>query len=212
MIQKQLFTSAGNNLVAPDDSYLVVTALQSELPNVSPDSILFTGVGKVNATYSLTKYLVEHPEIKTVINYGTAGKAYNVNKGELIQCTTFLQGDMDCGTLTGGPGVTYGDTDPSALQFGTEGKICRTQDQFVTDLSVLDMFEHLVCYEKFNVVEMEAYALAKVCYNMHRDFICYKYVSDDANTDDNGEWEENVDKGEPMFEKILVEKHGYNRY
>jgi hypothetical protein len=47
---------------------------------------------------------------------------------------------------------------------------------------------------------------------MHRDFICYKYVSDDANTDDNGEWEDNVDKGEPMFEQILVEKHGYNRY
>lgn len=214
MIQKQLFTSAGNSLLAPDNSYIVVTALQSELPNMAPDKILFTGVGKVNAAYVLTRYLTAHPEVKTVINYGTAGKAYNVNKGELVKCTTFLQGDMDCGTLTGGPGITFGDKDikSGALHFGDGGAICRTQDQFVTDLSVLDMFEHLVRYEKFNVVEMEAYALAKVCFEMERDFICYKYVSDDADTDDNGEWEENVAKGEPMFEKVLEEAHGFKRY
>ena len=196
MIQKQLFTSAGNSLLAPDNSYIVCTALQSELPNMAPDKILFTGVGKVNAAYVLTRYLTAHPEVKTVINYGTAGKAYNVNKGELVQCTTFLQGDMDCGTLTGGPGITFGDKDikSGALHFGDGGAICRTQDQ------------------KFNVVEMEAYALAKVCFEMERDFICYKYVSDDADTDDNGEWEENVAKGEPMFEKVLEEAHGFKRY
>jgi len=207
MIQKQLFTSAGNSLLAPDNSYIVVTALQSELPNMAPDRILFTGVGKVNAAYVLTRYLTAHPEVKTVINYGTAGKAYNVNKGELVKCTTFLQGDMDCGTLTGGPGITFGDKDikSGALHFGDGGAICRTQDQFVTDLSVLDMFEHLVRYEKFNVVEMEAYALAKVCYLYGVPFISFKYITDGADEQAHEDWEANLADGIVEFQKKVLD-------
>ena len=95
------------HLRSPDNEYLIVCALASELPEVLPEKVLFTGVGKVNATYVLTRYLCNHPEVKTVINYGTAGKAHQVNKGELVKCTTFLQGDMECGDLVDGPGITF---------------------------------------------------------------------------------------------------------
>ena len=40
------------------------------------------------------------PQIKTVINYGTVRGAIGVKQGDLIKCTTFVQGDMDCGDLT----------------------------------------------------------------------------------------------------------------
>jgi adenosylhomocysteine nucleosidase len=195
-----------SHLRSPADEHLVVCALPSELPEMLPERVLFTGVGKINATHVLTRYLVNHPEIKTVINYGTAGGAHNVKKGALIKCTTFLQGDMDCGGLAE-PGITFGD-DPivsAVIQFGTEGSICRTQDQFIESLDGLDLFQHLVNNNKFNVVDMEAYALAKVCTHLHVDFHCYKYVSDDANENANTDWQENISKGEPLFYDVLRE-------
>ncbi len=75
---------------------VVVTALQSELPEMAPEVILFTGVGKVNATHALKQYLVRNKHIRRVINYGTASTAYGVKQGEIVKCTTFLQGELDC--------------------------------------------------------------------------------------------------------------------
>ena len=64
----------------PSREYLVVSALASELPDALPQNLLFTGVGKVNATHILTRYLVNNPHVKTVINYGTCGGVHGVNK------------------------------------------------------------------------------------------------------------------------------------
>lgn len=208
MIQPELFS----HLRAPSPDYVIATALVSELPNCLPENILFTGVGKINATHVLTRYLAAHPEVKTVINYGTAGAAYGVKKGELIKCTTFIQGDMDCGELVGGPGITFGDESimSNVLQFGTEGLICRTQDQFVDNVHALDMMQNIIQGNRFNCVDMEAYALAKVCTYMERNFICYKYISDDADGDADGDWAENVSGGEELFYDILKRAHGFS--
>tara|TARA_X000000950_G_C13859302_1_gene638018 strand:- start:141 stop:782 length:642 start_codon:yes stop_codon:yes gene_type:complete len=197
----------------PTDEYIVVSALASELPNALPQKILFTGVGKVNATHILTRYLVDHPEVKKVINYGTCGGVHGVKKGEVVKVTTFIQGDMDCGPLTEGSGITFGDdvAISDVLNFGTDGLICRTQDQFIDEIESLDMLQHLLEGNKFNVVDMEAYALAKVCAYMNVDFICYKYVSDDANDEATTDWEDNVSKGEPLFYDILEKEHLFER-
>jgi adenosylhomocysteine nucleosidase len=198
-------------LRAPSDDYVIVTALPSELPEALPENLIFTGVGKVNATHYLTRYLERHPEVKTVINYGTAGGAHGVKMGEVIRCSTFIQGDMDCGELVGGQGITFGDDDiiKDVLQFGDDGMICRTQDQFVDDIDGLDLLEHLILGNRFNCLDMEAFALAKVCTMMNRDFICYKYISDGADEDADGDWQDNVAKGEPLFYDILKKHHLY---
>ena len=47
------------HLRSPADEHLVVCALASELPEMLPERILFTGVGKINAAYVLTRYLTE---------------------------------------------------------------------------------------------------------------------------------------------------------
>ena len=72
---------------------LIVSALHREIPNRWEDglenhSILYTGVGKVNATYNLTKVLMDdREEYDLVINYGTAAsKTYN----GLVDCTKFI--------------------------------------------------------------------------------------------------------------------------
>ena len=208
MKQTSLFT----HLTPEHDNYAIATALQNELPSMLPEKILFTGVGKINASHVLTRYLVSNPNITTVINYGTAGGAFGVEKGKLYKCTTFVQGDMDCGSKLGkGPGITYGD-DPSVsdvIDFGTGGLICRSQDQFVESVHDLDLFQHLLNGEMFNVVDMEAYALAKVCALTGKNFLCYKFVSDDANENAAEDWHDNVANGEALFSKVSQVEFGF---
>ena len=40
-------------------------------------------------------------------------------------------------------------------------------------------------------------------------FICYKYISDDANSEADDEWTTNVANGEPAFYDLLQKHHGY---
>ena len=88
------------------EDILIVCALEQEvngeLEGVLPDpkQIIYTGVGKVNATGHLTERLhTSHlnylpPMPKLVINYGTAGSR-ELPIGELVDCTKFTQRDMD---------------------------------------------------------------------------------------------------------------------
>ena len=80
---------------------LIVCALEQETQGQLEDyRVLYTGVGKVNATLELTKvlqkahlhYLPKMPEL--VINYGTAGSR-KIKKKQLVDCTKFIQRDMD---------------------------------------------------------------------------------------------------------------------
>ena len=176
---------------------LIVSALHREIPNRWEDglenhSILYTGVGKVNATYNLTKVLMDdREEYDLVINYGTAAsKTYS----GLVDCTKFIQRDMDATPMGLKIGETPFDKEPSMIDFSHiknpigKNLCCYTGDSFVTDIQYMD------------VVDMEAYALAKTCRNFGIDFVSYKYISDDGNADD---WEKNCGKGMEEFKKVL---------
>ena len=64
--------------------YVLVVALEEELEGLNGVyNVLYTGVGKVNAAITLTKYLTENPDIDLVINYGTAGGVNPDMKGML---------------------------------------------------------------------------------------------------------------------------------
>ena len=179
---------------------LIVSALHKEIPNRWEDglenhSILYTGVGKVNATYNLTKVLMDdREEYDLVINYGTAAsKTY----GGLVDCTKFIQRDMDATPLGFDKGETPFEPEPSLIDFSHiknpigKNLYCYTGDSFVIDMTPYD-----------DVVDMEAYALAKTCRNLEIDFVSYKYISDDGNADD---WEKNCGKGVEEFKKLLNE-------
>ena len=77
---------------------LIVCALPQETQGQLDDyEVLYTGVGKVNATMRLTRKfgkLGSHIPYHMVINYGTAGSR-KYKKGKLIDCTKFIQRDMD---------------------------------------------------------------------------------------------------------------------
>ena len=175
---------------------LIVTALHRELPGRFDEpffshNILFTGVGKINATYELTKVLSKD-RFDLVINYGTA--ASKIYQG-LVDCTKFIQRDMDATPLGFKKGITPFEDLPMMIDFSHiknpigKNLTCYTGDSFATDLTPYD-----------DVVDMEAYALAKTCRNLGKDFVSYKYISDNGNADD---WEKNCSKGIKEFEKVL---------
>ena len=197
------------------EDILIVCALEQEvngeLADVLPDTrqIIYTGVGKVNATGQLTErlhrshlhYMPKMP--KLVINYGTAGSR-DLSIGELVDCTKFTQRDMDVTGL----GFMKGQTpfekevpmvlDYDHVRFNPIGKKlrCGTGDNFVqTDKDIYS-----------DVYDMEAYALAKVCFVYNVDFISFKYITDNVNEHSPKDWEENCSDGIIEFKEKVLEK------
>ena len=185
------------------DDILIVCALEIETQGQLEDyDILYTGVGKVNATFKLTKRLSGFAP-KLVINYGTAGSR-KIKKKTLVDCTKFVQRDMDVTGLGFMRGETpFEDEPPLMLDFGiTEYNnikrraTCGSGDSFVEDRTQY--------YGE--VVDMEAYALAKVCYNYKIPFVSFKYITDGADEQAHEDWEANLASGIEEFKtRVLSE-------
>ena len=189
------------------DDILIVCALEIETQGQLEDyDILYTGVGKVNATFKLTKRLsgevVSGFAPKLVINYGTAGSR-KIKKKTLVDCTKFVQRDMDVTGLGFMRGETpFEDEPPLMLDFGiTEYNnirrraTCGSGDSFVEDRTQY--------YGE--VVDMEAYALAKVCYNYKIPFVSFKYITDGAEEQAHEDWEKNLADGIEEFKKQVLD-------
>ena len=74
---------------------LILVALEQELPkNYLPEwKIIYTGVGKVNASFAISRSYFDYKP-KYIVNYGTAG-SLNKNISGLIEVSKFYQRDMD---------------------------------------------------------------------------------------------------------------------
>jgi len=152
--------------------------------------VLYTGVGKVNAAISLTLRVAEltrdggRPPL--VVNFGTAGSA-SLPARTLVACRRFVDRDMDVGALGFAPGVTPFDELPAVIEFpgafpGLPEAVCGSGDSFATASHGVDC----------DVVDMEAYALAKACRVAGAPFACAKYVSDGADQHAAEHWKANV--------------------
>lgn len=168
---------------------IIIIALPEEAPNLQNyDNVIFCGVGKINATYSATRAIIEHKP-KRIINFGTAGSV-TVKTG-LHQCKQFFQRDMDCTPL----GFQMGQTPFEEQEEMNEEIICGTGDNFVTtDLPF-----------RVDLVEMEAYAIYKVCKKLNVEFLCYKYITDNANSEAAKDWSEVVSSGQEYYMKKIKE-------
>ena len=188
------------------EDILIVCALEEET-NGKLDgwNVIYTGVGKVNATYELTAELFfqmklsKTPEL--VINFGTAGSR-EIPIHTLVDCTQFIQRDMDAVGL----GFLKGETpfeDKIAMNFSYvdnpigKGYVCGSGDNFVENIE--DEIVHI------DVFDMEAYALAKVCHKIGIDFVSFKYITDNVNEKSANDWKENYSKGITEFKKLLNE-------
>lgn len=171
-------------------------ALKEEAPNLSQyKNVIFCGVGKVNAA-ATTAEAIQFFRPKRVINFGTAG-GITVNGG-LHKCGRFIQRDMLCQPLGFKIGQTPYEND-IVIETG-DGLLCSSGDNFVTE-----------GLDNADVVDMEAYAIAKICKTRLIDFACYKYVTDSANHNAAKDWNEMVAEGEKEYLKI-IEKESIKLY
>ena len=170
---------------------IFVAALKEETPNL--DFFYHTGVGKINATYNLTK-IINKNKPKEIINFGTAG-AIDKELSGIVECTKFYQRDMD---VTGLMNLKIGQTpfdDLNEIISSKNGYSCGSGDSFVAGSIPI----------KVDVVDMEAYALAKVCKLENINFRCFKFISDNADEAASSDWIKNCEKGAKLFEHKLKE-------
>ena len=182
---------------------VVVMALRVESSGVFEAAgvpVLYCGVGKVNAAIALTQELSRYghhgEDMPLVVNFGSAGSRRHAS-GTLVACHEFVQRDMDVRGLGFALGVTPYDEAPSRLSFDPlfplPAAICGSGDSFATADSDVDCA----------VVDMEAYALAKVCWYENARFACVKYVTDGADTSAADDWQRNVHKAAEEFLQLF---------
>jgi adenosylhomocysteine nucleosidase len=179
---------------------LAVMALRAESTGVFEAAgvpVLYCGVGKINAaialTRELTRYALNAQTMPLVVNFGSAGSR-QYGTGTLVACHEFVQRDMDVSGMGFALGVTPYDEEPPCLSFDPvfthlPAARCGSGDSFVT--TAINM--HCA------VIDMEAYALAKVCRRENAKFACAKYVTDGADHTAAHDWRGNVHKAAEEF-------------
>ena len=179
------------------ENILFVIALEMEAAEVfNEQNTLFVGVGKVNATYELTK-AIHQKKPDLIVNLGSAGSSA-FKKGDVVCCTQFVQRDMDVSGLGYERYVTPYTNIPSVLQYGLQMEsfplgICGTGDNF----------EMGHTETKYDVVDMEAYAIATIAMKEKIPFLCLKYISDGADDNAAEDWPVLVHKAALAFGEIF---------
>ena len=171
--------------------YIILLALEDEAPGlVGKPGVFFTSVGKVNAAITAAT-LIERYKPKRVFNFGTAG-GITTTHGGIYKCTTFTQRDVILGGCVVGPQAALLH---APILSDIDGLRLSTGDNFVTDTYNIDA----------DLVDMEAFAIAKACELAGVEFICYKYVSDMADENAADQFVDHVHKGEEHYISILKE-------
>jgi adenosylhomocysteine nucleosidase len=168
---------------------LLLVALEQELPKVglADWSIVYTGVGKVNAAIALMAALTEtKPDL--LINYGTAGAtrsglAHIVEIGQSVQC------DMDVRPLGVALGATPFETGTECFYLSDSPFVCGTGDRFVTSPPEL----------RCDLVDMELYALAKIAAREEIVLKSFKFISDHADDNAQQDWKDSLPDAASAF-------------
>lgn len=159
-----------------------IVAFEKEFTSNNYNILYLEDAGKVNAAMA-TQWLIDNFNPTTIINVGTAGGNPNkVEKNKIYEIGKVI--DRDWKT----PNTIY----PEIIISNKEDlKSCYTGDSFVTEWN-----------DKFDIVDMEAYAIAKVCKQEENNvqFKCYKYISD---TGSDKEWYESLDKCNKAFNEMF---------
>lgn len=150
--------------------------------------VTYCGIGKVNAAMTAAQ-IIQKTQCKVLINLGTAGSSH-FKTHDLIEVTRFVQRDMDISPLGFALGETPYDPLPGAIELipyfpelpkGT----CGTGDSFEIGKPRVEC----------ELVDMEGYALAKVCRKMGVELISLKYISDGADANAHNDWQANLISG-----------------
>ncbi|MES3036564.1 MAG: 5'-methylthioadenosine/S-adenosylhomocysteine nucleosidase [Bdellovibrionota bacterium] len=177
------------SLLRDQTLFLMALPLESQgLFEAQNIPVYYTGIGKVNAAFQATKFILESG-CSQVLNLGTAG-SHVFPTHSMIECSGFVQRDMDLTPLGFPLGETPMEEDPAwkGLIPGTKlyphlkKGICGTGDRFEVGPPAVDC----------QLVDMEAYAMAKVCKKLKVNFISIKYITDGSDHQAHNDWSANL--------------------
>ncbi len=157
---------------------LLLVAMREELstPPAPNWTVVHTGVGKVNAAWRTAEGLsAHHPDL--VVNFGTAGA---VTKGlhGLVEVGAALQRDMDVRALGLPLGATPFEEGSDEIRFSAAKLTCGTGDSFA------NAAPELPC----DLVDMELFAIAKICRAAGVPLRAFKFISDSADEAAPSDW------------------------
>ena len=167
-------------------STALVIALPEESEGIEGYPIYLSGCGKVNATIATMRAIRDGH--KFIINFGSAGSVSDVTG--LVEVTGYVDRDMDARAINFEIGQTPFE---DGIIIGEQGVVCGTGDKFATSKP------EIAC----DIVDMESYAIAKTCIKEGVKFRSFKYISDSADENSATDWEENVHRGNSLFQEIL---------
>lgn len=171
---------------------LIVFALHAEAPKLFNYMNVFEiGVGKVNAAINTT-LLIEKYKPNRIINLGTAGGIKLLSGIHRVNYT--FQHDLNLTSLGLLPGQILSDNN-SFIKLKGQGYTCATGDVHVTRRDTLRM--------DCDMVDMEAYGIAKACLLTGTYVEIWKYISDQADENAATTWQEEVAAGEDLYIKVL---------
>ena len=166
-------------------------------------TLIMTGVGTLNACMAAMKSVAAGADY--IINIGTAG-SHTFPVGTVIQGIGSVKRDVDATlimrSITGEDGEALFPNWPK-MQMPFESNIVIEATRLLnTNLQKSLVFsgdnthghtETNEMYPAFGCVEMEAYAIAKVCIDAGIPFDSFKFISDGAGESVGEEWDKNAD-------------------
>lgn len=173
----------------------VIVALPSETQGLFDSQdipLYYCGIGKLNAAFKTTEVILR-TGCKHILNLGTAG-SHKFKTHSTVECSGFVQRDMDLSPLGFPLGQTPMDDIPGLITVDTllldlPKGICGTGDGFEVGPPALDC----------DLVDMEAYAIAKVCGKLGVGMTAIKYITDGSDDKAHKDWYENL---KPASQKL----------
>ena len=148
----------------------------------------YCGIGKVNAASKAAELIHRHGAT-FILNLGTAGSE-RFPTHSLVECSALVQRDMDISPL----GFPVGETPMDPIG----GRI--ELEELFPDLpkgvcGTGDIFETAAPRVPCDLVDMEAYAIAKVCRQNDVGFASVKYITDGCDHNAHNDWQANLVPG-----------------
>ena len=183
---------------------IFLVALEVELPPSGfPNlNIQYTGVGKVNAAYHTMKS-IQTCKPTMVINFGSAGAVRSDISG-LVLVSRVIQRDMDVQGLGFELGQTPFEIGEDSFELEDCSKIDNNRDDIKVSCSTGDNFVSEEPKLTSDIVDMELYAIAKICSRESVPLFSWKYISDQADGNSPKDWESNVSRGVEAFKNIVL--------
>ena len=154
--------------------------------------VFYSGVGKVNAAMKAME-LVGTKLYREIINIGSCGSRKH-DIGTILQIGSAIQ-DIDASPLCE-YGTTPFEQDSDIVPISDHAAMCFTTDCFYDETKAGLSLEYKQRVSISDAIDMECYAIAKVCRNNWVKFKCFKWVSD---TGDGSDWKKNKNIGYNAF-------------